>query len=303
MLNKIKTKKCIVGKLRIRILNFIGMAVLSTGCSENESFQSQNIISGSQLYARRITINDFDQNNSANKLSKEEIIRRIESESIFYNEKKLDKLENEFQQCISAIKKMYGVINYQSDFEFIFQEGVKNCRNKTEHVSSEIHSQHIYQWKFEPNTLAINQLHYQNFPKNANSEFFHKYYQEKKLINGDEIITLIFESNTNNPLTPCRTNNNKLDNCSFRRKEQTKIATTQKAKNEIAIFKFKDVIRANGTHYKSGSIAFVINDWNGEMTFTGFETLPSYTATNGEITISGNVQSGEMKNSGESAWH
>ena len=47
----------------------------------------------------------------------------------------------------------------------------------------------------------------------------------------------------------------------------------------------------------------MINDWNGEMTFTGFETLPSYTATNGEITISGSVQSGEMKNSGESAWH
>ncbi|MDG2195742.1 MAG: hypothetical protein P8O70_02435, partial [SAR324 cluster bacterium] len=58
-------------------------------------------------------------------------------------------------------------------------------------------------WKFEPNTLAMNQLHYQNLPKSSNSEFFQQYYQEKSFINGDKIITLIFESNTDNTLSPC----------------------------------------------------------------------------------------------------
>ena len=75
------------------------------GCSDKESVQSQNLISASQLLAKRITINDFDQDKSENKLSEEEFIKKIESESIFYNGKGLNEHENEFQQCISIVKK------------------------------------------------------------------------------------------------------------------------------------------------------------------------------------------------------
>ena len=74
-------------------------------------------------------------------------------------------------------QKMYGVIDYQKNLEFFFQEGVKNCRLLGEQLSSEVHSQHISQWKFEPSSLALNKLHYQNIPKSTNAEFFHKYYQ------------------------------------------------------------------------------------------------------------------------------
>ena len=300
---EIKTKENIVRKLRIEILKFVGLAVMCTACSEDGAVQSQNVINGSQLLAEKITMNDFDNNNSVTKLSEEEMIRKIESESIFYNRKNLDKLENEFQQCISVIKKMYGVIDYQKNFEFFFQEGVKNCRKLGEQVSSEIHSQHISQWKFEPSSLALNKLHYQNIQKSTNTEFFHKYYQEKSFINGDKTIISIFESNTDNNSTACKSKNNSLSNCSFRRKKQTYIAKNQKEQNEISIFKFKDVIRSDGTHYKSGSIAFVINDWTGEVTFTNSEEIPTYTATNTEGTISGSLRNSEMENSGESAWH
>ena len=180
---KWKQRKTVMGKLKIKILKFVGIAVIGMGCSEKESVQSQNQIGRSQLLAERITINQFDQNISANKLSEEEFIKTIDSESIFYNRKKLSEHETEFQQCISIVKKMYGVINYQGDTQaFMFQEGVKNCRNQEEQVSSEIHSQHISKWVFEQNTLAINQLHYQNIAKSVNAEFFHKYYQEKNLI-------------------------------------------------------------------------------------------------------------------------
>jgi len=292
-----------MGKIKIKILKFLGIAVIGMGCSEKESVQSQNLIGRSQLLAERITINHFDQNISANKLSEEEFIKTIDSESIFYNRKKLSEHETEFQQCISNVKKMYGVVNYQSDTaEFMFQEGVKNCRNQEEQVSSEIHSQHISKWVFEQNTLAINQLHYQNIPKSVNAEFFHKYYQEKNFNNGDKIITYIFESSTDNESTSCKTINNQLNNCSFRRKEYKYIAQDQEEKNGISIFKFKNVVRVHGTYYKSGSITFMIDNWTGEIIFTDSEVIPNYTATNGEITISGSIKSSVMKNSGESAW-
>ena len=300
---KWKQRKTVVGKIKIKILKFVGIAVIGMGCSEKESVQSQNLIGRSQLLAERITINHFDQNISTNKLSEEEFIKTIDSESIFYNRKKLSEHENEFQQCISNVKKMYGVVNYQSDtLEFMFQEGVKNCRHQEEQVSSEIHSQHISKWVFEQNTLAINQLHYQNIPKSVNAEFLHKYYQEKNFNNGDKLITYIFESSTDNESTSCKTINNQLNNCSFRRKEYKYIAQDQEEKNGISIFKFKKVVRANGTYYKSGSITFIIENWTGEIIFTDSEVIPNYTATNGEITISGSIKSSVMKNSGESAW-
>ena len=300
---KWKQRKTVMGKIKIKMLKFVGIAVMGMGCSEKESVQSQNLIGRSQLLAERITINHFDQNISANKLSEEEFIKTIDSESIFYNRKKLSEHETEFQQCISIVKKMYGVINYQSETNgFRFQEGVKNCRNQEEQVSSEIHSQHISQWVFEQNTLATNQLHYQNVPKSVNAEFLHKYYQEKNFNNGDKIITYIFESSTDNESTSCKTINNQLNNCSFRRKEYKYIAQDQEEKNGISIFKFKKVVRANGTYYKSGSITFIIDNWTGEIIFTDSEVIPNYTATNGEITISGSIKSSVMKNSGESAW-
>ena len=300
---KWKQRKTVMGKIKIKMLKFVGIAVMGMGCSEKESVQSQNLIGRSLLLAERITINHFDQNISANKLSEEEFIKTIDSESIFYNRKKLSEHETEFQQCISNVKKMYGVVNYQSDTaEFMFQEGVKNCRNQEEQVSSEIHSQHISKWVFEQNTLAINQLHYQNIPKSVNAEFFHKYYQEKNFNNGDKIITYIFESSTDNESTSCKTINNQLNNCSFRRKEYKYIAQDQEEKKGISIFKFKKVVRANGTYYKSGSITFIIDNWTGEIIFTDSEVIPNYTATNGEITISGSIKSSVMKNSGESAW-
>ena len=300
MEHEIKTKS-VVGKIRIEILKFVGIAMLGMGCSDKEFVQSQNLISSSQLLAERITINDFDQNNSV-KLSEEEFIKTIESESIFYNRKKLSEHENEFLQCNSIVKKMYGVINYRSDLEFIFQEGVKNCRNQEEHVSSEIHSQHISKCVIEQNKLAINQLHYQNIPKSINAEFLHKYYQENNFINGDQIITYIFESSTDNTSASCKTINNKLDNCSFRRKEHRYIAKNQEEKNRISIFKFKNVVRTHGTYYKSGSITFMIDGWTGEIIFKESEKIPSYSATNGEIAISGSIKSSVLKNSGESAW-
>ena len=70
----------------------------------------------------------------------------------------------------------------------------------------------------------------------------------------------------------------------------------------MSIFKFKNVVRAHGTYYKSGSITFIIDNWTGEIIFTDSEVIPNYTATNGEITISGSIKSSVMKNSGESAW-
>ena len=198
---------------------------------------------------------------------------------------------------------MYGIINYQNNFELIFQEGVKNCRKLDEQVSSEIHSQNISQWKFELGSLTLNKLNYHNIPKSTNTEFFHKYYQEKIFINGDKTIISIFESNTDNASTACKSNDNILSNCSFRRKKQTYIAKNQKEQNEVSILKFKDVMRSDGTHYESGSIAFVINDWTGEVTFTDSEEIPIYTATNAERAISGSLRKSEMENSGESAWH
>lgn len=44
------------------------------------------------------------------------------------------------------------------------------------------------------------------------------------------------------------------------------------------------------------------DDWTGEIIFKDSEEILNYTATNGEITISGNLQSSILKNSGESAW-
>jgi len=300
---KWKQRKTVMGKIKIKILVIVGIAVIGMGCSEKESVESQNLIGRSQLLAERITINHFNQNISANKLSEEEFIKKINSESIFYNRNKLSKHETEFQQCISNVKKMYGVVNHHSDtHEFMFEEGVKNCRNQEEQVSSEIHSQHISKWVFEQNTLAINQLHYQNIPKSVNTEFLHKYYQEKNFNNGDKIITYIFESSTDNESTSCKTINNQLNNCAFRRKEYKYIAQDQEEKNGISIFKFKKVVRANGTYYKSGSITFIIDNWTGEIIFTDSEVIPNYTATNGEITISGSIKRSVMKNSGESAW-
>lgn len=300
---KSKQRKTVVRKVKVKILKFIGIAVLGMGCSDKESVQSKDLNSASQLLAERIKINEFDQDNSPNKLSVEEFIKTIKSESIFYNRKKLNENETKFQHCISIVKKMYGVINYQSDTsEFRFQEGIKNCRKQEEQVSSEIHSQHISEWVFEQNTLAINQLHYQIIPKSANAEFLHKYYQEKNFLNGDKIITYIFESSTDNTSTSCKAINNQLNNCSFRRKEYKYIAQDQKEKNVISIFKFKNVVKAHGTYYKSGSITFMVDDWTGEIIFKDSEEIPNYTATNGEITISGSIQSSVMKNSGESAW-
>ena len=215
-----KQRKTVVGKIKIKIVKFVGIAVLSMGCNDKESVQSKNLIRDSQLLAERININEFDQDSSPNKLSEAEIVKTIESESIFYNRKSLSKNEKKFLQCISVIKKMYGVINYQSNTnEFRFQEGVKNCRNQEDQVSSEVHSQHISKWVFEQNILPINQLHYQNIPRSLNAEFLHKYYQEKNFNNGDKIITYIFESSTDNASTSCKTINNQLNNCSFRRKE------------------------------------------------------------------------------------
>jgi len=300
---KWKQRKTVVGKIKIKIVKFVGIAVLGMGCNDKKSVQSKNLISDSQLLAERININKFDQGSSTNKLSEAEIVKTIESESIFYNRKSLSKNENAFLQCISVIKKMYGVINYQSNTnEFRFQEGVKNCRNQEDQVNSEIHSQHISKWVFEQNILAINQLHYQNIPTAANAEFLHKYYQEKNFNNGDKIITYIFESSTDNESTSCKTINNQLNNCAFRRKEYKYIAQDQEEKNGISIFKFKKVVRANGTYYKSGSITFIIDNWTGEIIFTDSEVIPNYTATNGEITISGSIKRSVMKNSGESAW-
>jgi len=300
---KWKQRKTVVGKIKIKIVKFVGIAVLGMGCNDKESVQSKNLVSDSQLLAERININEFDQDSSPNKLSEAEIVKTIESESIFYNKKSLSKNENAFLQCISVIKKMYGVINYQSNTnEFRFQEGVKNCRNQEDQVNSEIHSQHISKWVFEQNILAINQLHYQNIPTSVNAEFLHKYYQEKNFNNGDKIITSIFESSTDNASTSCKTINNQLNNCSFRRKEHKYIAQDQEEKNKISIFKFKNVVRAPGTYYKSGSITFMKDDWTGEIIFKDSEEILNYTATNGEITISGSLQSNMLKNSGESAW-
>ena len=93
-----------------------------------------------------------------------------------------------------------------------------------------------------------------------------------------------------------------MSDCAFRRKKQIYTAENQNEQNEISIFKFKDVMRSDGTYYKSGSIAFIINDWNGEVTFTDSEEIPIYTATNSERTISGKIRNSVMENSGESAW-
>ena len=93
-----------------------------------------------------------------------------------------------------------------------------------------------------------------------------------------------------------------MNNCSFRRKEHKYIAQDQEEKNKISIFKFKNVVRAPGTYYKSGSITFMEDDWTGEIIFKDSEEILNYTATNGEITISGSLQSSMLKNSGESAW-
>ena len=46
----------------------------------------------------------------------------------------------------------------------------------------------------------------------------------------------------------------------------------------------------------------MIDNWTGEIIFTDSEVIPNYTATNGEIKISGSIKSSVMKNSGESAW-
>ena len=61
---KSRQGKSVVGKIKIKILKFVGIAVIGMGCNNKESVQSKNLISDSQLLAERININEFYQDSS-----------------------------------------------------------------------------------------------------------------------------------------------------------------------------------------------------------------------------------------------
>ncbi len=105
---KWKQRKTVVGKIKIRILKFVGIAVLGMGCNDKESVQSKNLISDSQLLAERININEFYQDSSPKKLSEAEIVKTIESESIFYNRKSFSKNKTHFCNVSRLSKKCMG---------------------------------------------------------------------------------------------------------------------------------------------------------------------------------------------------
>ena len=61
---KWKQRKTVVRKIKINIVKFVGIAVLGMGCNDKEFVQSKNLISDSQLLAKRININEFYQDSS-----------------------------------------------------------------------------------------------------------------------------------------------------------------------------------------------------------------------------------------------
>lgn len=55
----------------------------------------------------------------------------------------------------------------------------------------------------------------------------------------------------------------------------------------VLVYNITTSDNVNATYFNSGTITFQINDWNGTMTYTGPETVPTYTATNGDEIVNG----------------
>jgi len=102
---------------------------------------------------------------------------------------------------------------------------------------------------------------------------------------------------TSDSTLPCVIDPHKMikTDCSFR----SRTVLTQEGEEEdivVATLKFDDVkITTNANYFTEGRIHFTINDWQGVMHYhpSDPEQAPTYTVTNGEVTIEGTF--GEME--------